>query len=508
MTLPRMTAARTLQRAVLVPRAAAAPVRRGTPLPPEIRRLAEQLFGVELSDVRVHLSARPRQMRALAFTSGADIYVSPERYDPGSEAGLRLLGHEIAHVVQQRCGRARNPHGYGVAVLRDAALEAEAERMGEALVAGARRAARGPDPVAVMQAKRGPASRSPEPASREAARPLTAPRRSTVAQKSSEEEADPEFGIVVGHNPILYDLCPAKSPNEGGHRLVPVGSYCEWAGKQEGDWIEVFVWSGVSKNGWIRRDQYLPQIDLVDKDKNRLHWVELWNPDLFEVAPGLTDVRQGDLNDCFLLASLAAMAGTPLGVGTLTQMITCVPDTRTYSVRFYEKDDEDEFTIPRDVVVDAWLPVTAGGDFAYCLRGYRALPDSQGLWSAIIEKAFAKFLGNDGYAGLDDEGDPDDAMGQLTGTGFETITDMNDDSDEALLGYIRDFGDRPKVADTEDALPKRLRNKLIADHVYVLVRLVGEQLLLWDVWAYKSVQITLDELRAGFTSIGSPYDPQ
>lgn len=41
------------------------------------------------------------------------------------------MGHELAHVVQQRAGRVRNPLGSGLAVVQDRALEAEAERMGQ-----------------------------------------------------------------------------------------------------------------------------------------------------------------------------------------------------------------------------------------------------------------------------------------------------------------------------------------------------------------------------------------
>jgi hypothetical protein len=107
--------------------------RRGSSLPDDVRRSAEELLGEDLSDVRVHVSAAPGRMGAVAFTTGSNIYFAPRRYDPGSPEGLRLLGHELTHVVQQRRGRARNPHGYGVAVVRDPQLEAEADRMGRAL---------------------------------------------------------------------------------------------------------------------------------------------------------------------------------------------------------------------------------------------------------------------------------------------------------------------------------------------------------------------------------------
>lgn len=107
--------------------------RRGTPLPDEIRRDAEELFGEDFSDVRVIVSDAAPKIGAIAFTSGSEIHIAPGVYRPGTEATRALLGHELAHVVQQRRGRATNPHGYGVAVVRDQGLEAEADRMGRAL---------------------------------------------------------------------------------------------------------------------------------------------------------------------------------------------------------------------------------------------------------------------------------------------------------------------------------------------------------------------------------------
>jgi hypothetical protein len=41
------------------------------------------------------------------------------------------LGHELAHVVQQRAGRVRNPFGDGVAIVQDRTMEAEAQLRGQ-----------------------------------------------------------------------------------------------------------------------------------------------------------------------------------------------------------------------------------------------------------------------------------------------------------------------------------------------------------------------------------------
>ena len=102
----------------------------GEPMPPAVQRKMEEFFGADFSDVRVHVGPQAQQIGALAFTRGSDIYFAPGHYMPHHSVGQRLLGHELAHVVQQRAGRVRNPFGSGVAVVQDVGLEAEADRMG------------------------------------------------------------------------------------------------------------------------------------------------------------------------------------------------------------------------------------------------------------------------------------------------------------------------------------------------------------------------------------------
>lgn len=60
---------------------------------------------MDLGHVRIHADRdagqRARELRADAYTEGADIVFAPKRYAPGTEAGDQLLTHELAHVVQQ-----------------------------------------------------------------------------------------------------------------------------------------------------------------------------------------------------------------------------------------------------------------------------------------------------------------------------------------------------------------------------------------------------------------------
>ncbi|MEA2463427.1 MAG: hypothetical protein QOJ98_1174 [Acidobacteriota bacterium] len=103
----------------------------GDPLPPSIRQKMESFYGTSFSDVRVHVGPHASQIGALAFTQGSHIHFAPGQYNPSSPQGQAILGHELAHVVQQRSGRVKNPFGSGVAVVQDHGLEAEADRLGQ-----------------------------------------------------------------------------------------------------------------------------------------------------------------------------------------------------------------------------------------------------------------------------------------------------------------------------------------------------------------------------------------
>jgi Domain of unknown function (DUF4157) len=79
----------------------------------------EAALGAVFSNVRVHVGPQAQLIGAMAFTIGSDIYFASGRYQPDTIHGRELLGHELAHVVQQRAGRVRNPLGAGLAMVQD-----------------------------------------------------------------------------------------------------------------------------------------------------------------------------------------------------------------------------------------------------------------------------------------------------------------------------------------------------------------------------------------------------
>lgn len=116
--------------AFALPQTFSLPAGGGRALPDEVRGKMERFFGTDFSGVRVHVGPEAPAIGALAFTVGETIVFAPGQYDPTTPRGQQLLGHELAHVVQQRSGRVRNPFGNGLAVVNDPGLEAEADRLG------------------------------------------------------------------------------------------------------------------------------------------------------------------------------------------------------------------------------------------------------------------------------------------------------------------------------------------------------------------------------------------
>lgn len=165
----------------------------GRPLPDAVRIRMEAAFGADFSAVRVHIGPQPERIGAIAFTSGNDIYFSPGRFQPDSVPGRQLLGHELAHVVQQRSGRVRNPLGSGIAVVNDPALEAEADRLGHR--------------AAICQ---GPAMSRPAAAPRTPPAHSIRPRAVQRMEAIYEREQGFKFSGLVGKTPSLEEVVEPK----------------------------------------------------------------------------------------------------------------------------------------------------------------------------------------------------------------------------------------------------------------------------------------------------------
>jgi hypothetical protein len=111
--------------------ASASPSGSGRPLPGDVQDKMQGAFGADFSAVRVHEGPQAGAMGALAYTQGTDIHFQPGQYDPQSQRGQELLGHELTHVVQQSQGRVPVPtQAKGAPINDDPSLEREADDMG------------------------------------------------------------------------------------------------------------------------------------------------------------------------------------------------------------------------------------------------------------------------------------------------------------------------------------------------------------------------------------------
>lgn len=78
---------------------------KGFELPNDIKKELEGKMKANFGNVRIHTDneaiSMSKELGALAFTHGSDIYFNENMYNPNSDEGKKLLVHELTHVVQQ-----------------------------------------------------------------------------------------------------------------------------------------------------------------------------------------------------------------------------------------------------------------------------------------------------------------------------------------------------------------------------------------------------------------------
>lgn len=182
------------------------------PLPEGVRARMEAAFGADFSHVTVREDGEAGAVGAVAFTRGTEITVDPGAFDPHSAEGLEMLGHELAHVLQQRDGRVQ-----GTGVTEEPALEQEATEAG-------RRASQGRSvPRAASGFEAGPSAApaggplGPADAAAAVAQPMkrrsSSPRRRSSYDPANNNpppgsEADPEQFIGPGGDVLEYQTAP------------------------------------------------------------------------------------------------------------------------------------------------------------------------------------------------------------------------------------------------------------------------------------------------------------
>ncbi|HEV2973321.1 MAG TPA: C2 family cysteine protease [Pirellulales bacterium] len=197
---------------------------------------------------------------------------------------------------------------------------------------------------------------------------------------------------------------------------------------------------------------------------------------LFDGAPKLSDLHQGDLGDCFFLAALGEVA-----LRNPEQIQRMFGDNRdgTFTVRFYREGK------PVFLTVDRFLPVDEKGRFVYENRGDLAANAKNVLWLALAEKALAQlnesgWLTTKGTAGVNSfaeigrGGKSTTTLPLLTGVaasrdGLNTIASL-------AKGEL-------ELANSKNEVP----DSLVPHHSYVIVGYdpASEQVTLYNPWGLR-----------------------
>lgn len=196
----------------------------GQRLPDSVQRKLESVLSSDLSDVRVFVTPKVADLGAVALARGSNVYFAPGQYNPTMPRGQQILAHEVAHVVQQRQGRVRNPFGAGVAVVHDPLLEVEADRIAQV-------AFQRPDFASPVQARLAPsAARHPSASLLQAAPSRVLPVASQARHIATAQAAlQRHFATLPSHT--LKTLQMRPSPFGPGGAVVQPIDWQWWKSK-------------------------------------------------------------------------------------------------------------------------------------------------------------------------------------------------------------------------------------------------------------------------------------
>lgn len=191
---------------------------------------------------------------------------------------------------------------------------------------------------------------------------------------------------------------------------VPEGTAAELV-KTKGNFLKVRARSG-DKNveGWVAKELFSDQ-PAISKDEGnsslRDNYVySKFDGDQSPKDPTGKQATQGSLGNCYLIGSLAAVANASPQI--IKDMVKYNADKGTYTVRFYEEKSYGKST-PVYIEVDSYLPTSSTDRSDPSYGGDAGGP----LWSAIVEKAYAKWKG--GYDAIGDGGVGSETMEEITG---------------------------------------------------------------------------------------------
>ena len=175
---------------------------RGRVMPEPVVQKMNDAFGMDFSNVVIYESPIVEEMGAEAASMGGHIAFAPGKYRPDSTAGQALLGHELAHVVQQDKGAAT-----GTGFLNDPALETQADIQGRAAALGQSVSLSGPAPaVPAMSPGTAAPVQAKKPDRKKAAQPRQAAPQAPAPERPAKEVFEENY-------PNIAQELQARGPN-------------------------------------------------------------------------------------------------------------------------------------------------------------------------------------------------------------------------------------------------------------------------------------------------------
>jgi Calpain family cysteine protease/Bacterial pre-peptidase C-terminal domain len=207
---------------------------------------------------------------------------------------------------------------------------------------------------------------------------------------------------------------------------------------------------------------------------------------LFKDGISYQDIKQGAINDCFLMTGLAA---TALRVPTTIQNMFIDNGDDTFTIRFYKQGVADYVT------VDKYLP-TNNGYFVYANA-------TNELWVSLLEKAYAQI--NESWKIYSDSSKPYplNSYNAIGGGGY--ISDTLAHITGSQTSYSFDFNSMGNMFNSGQLIGLASKSitsgNIVASHAYTLVgyNSSSQRLSLYNPWG-SNIEISWDELQANFSS--------
>ena len=201
------------------------------------------------------------------------------------------------------------------------------------------------------------------------------------------------------------------------------------------------------------------------------------------------DVQQGEIGDCYFMSAIAAVAqANPQAIKNL------IKDNGdgSYDVTLYTKKDKLSLT-PTVVKVKPQFPVDATGKPVYAGTGDKE------MWVMIMEKAYAKLIGN--YDEIGNGGYIEEGIEAITGKEASNYW-LSEYKDKDLVALVKKAlaDKKPITAATKGSGEEPFKAEsgctVYKGHAYSITAIDDARVKLQNPWGFDHADITIKEFKA------------